>query len=200
MDLEKGVWTCHAGCGTGNALQFAERLGLPRSTGFSDTASARSIIATYDYRGERGELLFQVVRFDPKGFAQRRSDGSGGWTWNLEGVRRVPYRLGKTLAAVSRGERVFIVEGEKDAERLLDCGVTATTNPGGAGKWRDEYAPFFVGGHVVILTDNDSAGEAHAQQVARSLHAKAAEVKSRLAPWPPSERRRVRLVGSRAYA
>ena len=48
---------------------------------------------TYDYESEFGELLYQGVRFMPKGFSQRRPDGEGGWIWNLEGVERVPYRL-----------------------------------------------------------------------------------------------------------
>jgi hypothetical protein len=42
-------------------------------------------------------LLYQVVRFAPKDFRQRRPDGPGGWTWNLKGVRRVLYRLFELL-------------------------------------------------------------------------------------------------------
>ena len=34
---------------------------------------------TYDYRAEHGDLLFQKVRDEPKGFRQRRPDGKGGW-------------------------------------------------------------------------------------------------------------------------
>ena len=37
--------------------------------------------------------MFQVVRFAPKDFRQRRPDGNGGWIWNLNGIERVPYRL-----------------------------------------------------------------------------------------------------------
>jgi putative DNA primase/helicase len=40
--------------------------------------------------------------------------GSQTWIWNLDGVRRVPYRLPEVIAA----ETVFVVEGEKDADRL----------------------------------------------------------------------------------
>lgn len=55
------------------------------------TASRPShIVATYDYVDENGELIFQVVRFDPKDFRQRRparaDDDPGkvraGWVWN----------------------------------------------------------------------------------------------------------------------
>src|SRR6185436_19822316 len=37
--------------------------------------------------------LFQCLRYKPKAFSQRRPDGSGGWIGNLNGVRRVLFRL-----------------------------------------------------------------------------------------------------------
>jgi hypothetical protein len=30
------------------------------------------------------------VRFIPKSFCQRRSDGMGGWKWSIKGLQRVP--------------------------------------------------------------------------------------------------------------
>ena len=38
-----------------------------------------TVAVTYDYRAEHGDLLFQKVRDEPKGFRQRRPDGKGGW-------------------------------------------------------------------------------------------------------------------------
>ena len=38
------------------------------------------IVATYDYTDADGKLLYQVVRYEPKDFRQRRPDGNGGWT------------------------------------------------------------------------------------------------------------------------
>jgi hypothetical protein len=183
VDLDTGLWTCHAGCGTGNANQFAERLGLRNTS--KAPANVDRIVATYPYIDERGELLFEVVRFEPKGFCVRRPDGPTGWIWNLEGVRRVPYRLRELLTAVHRGERVHIVEGEKDSDRLASAGLAVTTNPGGAGKWRTEFAPYFKGSKVAILPDNDDPGRRHAEQVARSLYGVAAEVKVVALPGLP---------------
>lgn len=40
-----------------------------------------------------------LPRYEPKQFKQRRPDGKGGWLWNLDGVRRVLYRLADVLAA-----------------------------------------------------------------------------------------------------
>jgi hypothetical protein len=56
-------------------------------------AGARREVKAYDYVSEAGELLFQVVRFEPKDFRQRRPDGRNRWVWNLDGTRRVLYRL-----------------------------------------------------------------------------------------------------------
>ena len=64
---------------------------------------------------------------------------------------------------------VFICEGEKDVDRLRSVGLVATTNPGGAGKWRDDFSEALRGRQVCILPDNDEPGSKHAQQVARSL-------------------------------
>ncbi|MBA7632893.1 hypothetical protein ES703_40449 [subsurface metagenome] len=61
-----------------------------------------AIVATYDYRDESGELLYQVVRYEPKDFRQRRPDGKGGWIWNLNNTRRVLYRLQELLTADKR--------------------------------------------------------------------------------------------------
>jgi putative DNA primase/helicase len=55
--------------------------------------AARRIVATYNYDDEHGSTLYQVLRYDPKDFRRRRPDGHGGWFWNVEGVKQVPYRL-----------------------------------------------------------------------------------------------------------
>ncbi len=136
----------------------------------------RRIVATYDYRDEQGQRLFQALRYDPKDFNQRRPDGRGGWIYNLEGVRRILYRLPELLAA-DRDAVVYLVEGEKDVDRLRNLGLVATCNPQGASKWRPEYGDFLRERHVVILPDNDDAGQRHAQQVATALGGTAADVR-----------------------
>ena len=136
-------------------------------------ATEARIIAEYGYTDESSKLLFQVVRLHPKGFRQRRPDGNGGWTWNLNGARRVLYRLPEVLAAKS----VLIVEGEKDAEMARSLNLVATCNPGGAGKWRDDYSESLRGKKIAIITDADEPGRKHAQHVAQSLHSKTESVK-----------------------
>jgi hypothetical protein len=129
------------------------------------------IVASYDYRDEDGKLLFQVCRFDPKDFRQRRPDQTAldGWTWKTTGVRRVLYRLPELLAAAKDDKPVFIVEGEKDVEALAKHGLAATCNCGGAGKWRAEYNGAFKGAAVFIIADKDAPGRAHAVAVAEGV-------------------------------
>lgn len=136
----------------------------------------RRIVATYDYTDESGDLLFQEVRYQPKDFSQRRPDGRGGWIGEIKGVRRVPYRLPDLIAA-DPTELVYITEGPKDADRLLDAGLVATTNPMGAKKWRSEYNEPFRDRQIIVLTDNDGDGRENVQIVARSLYGTVASIK-----------------------
>ena len=113
-------------------------------------------VEQYDYLDEAGNLLYQVVRYaEPKTFRQRRPDGNGGWIWNLDGVRRVPYRLAELTEAFAQDRVVFIVEGERDVNNMLANGLPATCNAMGAGSWSDSLNTFFAGADVVIIADND---------------------------------------------
>jgi hypothetical protein len=171
---------CRAGCDQTALVTELKQRGLwPNG---HDGRSDFRIVESYDYRDEDGKLLFQVCRLHPKTFRQRRPDGNGGWEWSTTGTRMVPYRLPELVAAVAKRNghppRVYVVEGEKDVDRVRSqWGVTATCNPGGAGKWRGDFARYFVGADVVIVPDNDEAGHKHAQNVARDLARKAASVR-----------------------
>src|SRR5205823_4617255 len=114
------------------------------------------VIAMYDYTNEDGKVLHQTVRYEPRKFSQRRPDPDrpGRWIENLKGVTLVPYRL-DLLTKADDGTRVYIGEGEKDVDQLVKSGVTATTNPMGALKWRNEFSPHLRGKHVVVLPDHD---------------------------------------------
>jgi predicted P-loop ATPase len=182
LDLKKLRWFDHeANAGGGYASLYKLVHGHYPNGGTNDIA------ATYDYRDEKSTLLFQVVRKLGHKFVQRRPNGSGGWTWELTGIRRVLYELPELIAAAP-DSLVFIPEGEKDVENLRSHLLIATCNPGGAvehkdktkpyrGKWRDEYSEFLRDRHVVVLPDNDEPGHDHAQDVARRLHGIAASVR-----------------------
>lgn len=167
---------CHAGCDRDAildaiGLKWAE-LCKPRDEEPLDEWTPRGpAIAVYDYVDEDGTLLFQVCRTAQKEFPQRRPDRSKktGWAWSLGDVRRVPYRLLRLREAMDEGQRVFVVEGEKDVHTLERQGQIATCCPGGAGKWRDEFGAHFIELDVTIVADRDAPGEKHARTVAASL-------------------------------
>jgi KaiC/GvpD/RAD55 family RecA-like ATPase len=172
-DGDRGVLVkCHAGCEREAVIDELKARGV-WSNG---KAGKPQIIETYPYTDEHGVLLFEVVRYEPKDFRQRVPDGAGGWRWKLGNTRRVLYRLPALLAA-DPDALVFVTEGERDVHRLEREGLLATTNPGGAGKWRREYSEVLRGRRVVILPDMDDPGWAHAEQVARSLKGIAAAVR-----------------------
>lgn len=192
VDLQRGVWHDHEAGNGGGVLDLVARetgrangeaVDWLREQGFlADMAAEperpgqRRIVATYDYRDEGAALLFQVCRFEPKDFRQRRPDGNGGWSWSVKSVRQVPYRLFELRATVAHN-RVFIVEGEKDVDRLAAVGLVATCNAGGAGKWPDALSGHFAGCDVALLPDNDEPGRAHAERVAAALSGVAASIR-----------------------
>ena len=220
VDLAKGTWFDHEANEGGGALDLVARetklVGLDRlhwlkqqglmagrpspdqpGRGTDDhDRQEGSIVATYDYCDQDGTLLFQVCRYTPKDFRQRRPDGNGGWVWNVKDVTPVPYRLPQVID--NDGRIILIVEGERDVDRLWTLGVPATCNAGGAGKWRDDLSAYFRGADVVIIPDRDPQkkhpktgepmvhakngrpvlpGQDHAQAVAQALQGIAARVR-----------------------
>jgi Protein of unknown function (DUF3987) len=137
-------------------------------------------IASFDYRDSDGTLLYQVLRFPPKNFRQRRPDGNGGYIWKLTD-RRVVYRW-PDLRRFSDAT-IFVTEGEKDADRLWSIDLCATTVA--AGKWTDECVQALVGRVIIILQDNDDAGRKKAQETATLLHGVANTLRVVLLPGLP---------------
>ena len=155
---------CHAGCdpeaivsaiGLKLADLFPPSPRLRRTSPTEPPPVRGRIAAQYPYCDASGALLFEVVRFDPKDFRQRRPDGKGGWIWSLGDTARVLYRLPGILAADKNGW-VFVCEGEKDVDNLRALGLPATCNPGGAGKWgKLSDDSILHGKRVVIIPDRD---------------------------------------------
>lgn len=173
---------CFGGCSTDEvcaALGIEKKDLFPPTDGGASSARESRKETPYRYEDEDGQLLYEVVRRDPKSFRQRRPDGRGGWVWDLSGVRRVPYRLPALRKAIANSESIFFVEGEKDADRLVSLGLTATTTSQGAKGWRPGYAysSFFADADVVILPDNDEPGRSYAATVADDLHGTARRVR-----------------------
>jgi len=147
---------CHAGC---NWTDVIAAIGLEAKDLYpkKDDNRKPQIVAQYDYRDEVGNLLYQVVRLEPKSFRQRKPIDRGGWEWRIGNVRRVPYRLDKLYG----NKGIVIVEGEKDADGLSALGIPSTTFAGGAGKppqleALDALAK--IDAEFVLIPDNDEVG------------------------------------------
>jgi hypothetical protein len=158
------VVNCQAGC---DWRTVRDALGISRSP--NGSAAPLDEIA-YEYTDANSKLLYQVVRRPPKNFTVRRPDLSGGWTYGLGDVERVPYGLPEIVEAAALGKTIYVVEGEKDCESLKSLGLIATTNSGGAAvKWTLGFAEHFRGAIVRVIPDNDEPGRAHAKDVIQKL-------------------------------
>ncbi len=201
LSVSADAWHDHARNEGGDIFTFVQRLDkvsfrdalrsvaryaeitLPESEPRDTPPAKKRIVETYDYTDEDGATLFQVLRYEPKSFRQRRPDGNGGYVWNLKGARRVLYNL----PGIAKAERVFICEGEKDCDALSAAGVTATTSPAGAGKFLPEYAGCLEGKEIIVIPDNDAPGKQHAEDVAAKVHERARLVKVLQIPGLPAK-------------
>jgi hypothetical protein len=163
----RGHWlngdSTHPNTGSGVQINY-------ETLGQKPTPVIPRITDIYPYVNESGALQFECVRMEPKDFRQRRPNGHGGYVWSIKDTPRVLYNLPTLLQAIRDGERVYIVEGEKDVETARRLGLVATCNPMGAdngtgNKWLKEWGPYFANAEVVIIPDQDAAGDRHARWV-----------------------------------
>lgn len=208
VNIKKQTWISRSGCGGGSIIDL-----IARFEGISDKAVMKRlgevpdnfnppqrkeqtehqeqeqngkerpvIVKAYDYRNAKGDLVYQALRLNPKSFRQRRPGSSEGkWIWNMENVERVLYRLPMILKTQ---KPIVICEGEKDCDSLVELGMVATTNVGGAGKWLDAYSDILKGKEIILCGDNDKPGKEHMDKVLESLAGKAKTVTVVRVPEP----------------
>jgi hypothetical protein len=85
---------------------------------------------------------------------------------------------------------VFVVEGEKDADRLWAEGLISTCNVfggGGAAKWTRGHSRFLRARDVAVICDNDPTGAEHGLAVAKTLRRVAASVRLMQLPGLPAK-------------
>ena len=185
---DKVLATCHRGQGC-SIVEICQAVGLKVTDLYPPRKEERklSLVATYDYRNEKGELLFQKQRFvdqwGKKTFRQRRPDpvNPGKYIFSLDDTPKILYKLPEIIEAKKNSEIIWLVEGEKDADNISKLGFCATTPPNGAGKWLDIHTRALEGAQVWIVADNDIVGRQHAQTVAKTLEKNGCTVVS----WVP---------------
>jgi len=156
-------------------------LGLPA---FAARQRGPRVVAEYVYQHADRTPHLRVQRTRDKLFWQYHWTGAG-WAKGNPAGGVVPYRLPELIEAIH--DTVFVVEGEKDADRLAALGFIATTAPGGAGKWPPELNKWFRAKNVFVLADNDDPGRTHASIVAGNLNGLAASVRVVELPGLPSK-------------
>lgn len=140
-----------------------------------------SVTADYRYYDEFGRYVFSKLRIE--GGNINRVEGKLIRHYfvdyiNDEAAALKPsdaphtlYRLPEFLKYRHKAEFVYIVEGEKDCDKLrsIGGGFGCVTTSGGANTWKSQFAKYFKGLKVIILRDNDKAGKDYASCVARDL-------------------------------
>lgn len=163
---------CFARCKT---IDILAALGLRMADLFAGPHAGPkrpAIIATYPYTNASGEVIARKHRTADKGFWWERPDAGArsGWRTGLAGVAEPPSLYRRT--GLEGASLVFVVEGEKAADRLHDLGLVATCGHVGVNTWRgsgvlvDAILPTAV---VAILPDHDRPGERHAERVAADI-------------------------------
>ncbi|MBN1763868.1 MAG: AAA family ATPase [Sedimentisphaerales bacterium] len=169
IDYKNGqiTLTCPVGCQTDD---LCRRLGLtPNDLPGKDPEYPHNrLISFHDYRDEFDTLLYRVLKYESDTIKHYRPDGHCGFIYNLDGVRRVPYKL-PNLIKQPLDQWCFIVETEREVDRLITMKLSATCNPGGPGHWHYSYNPYFMNRKVAILPRPHEPGRHHAQELSRQL-------------------------------
>jgi len=177
---------CHAGC---DVDSICRAIGIAQSDLFTEPlepspqwgqgcGSAKpklTEVCRYIYTAPDGTPLHATIRYEPKTFRQVALNPNGTIReWTVKNVKTVLYNL----PGIINAQTVYLVEGEKDADRLISLGFAATTSPMGAGKWRTDYTEMLRAKDVIIIPDNDAAGVKHAEVVAKALAGTAKSVRT----------------------
>lgn len=169
----KIIIKCHAGCTTDEILSA---IGLTISDLFQDEKKPSKIYTgterketEYKYYDEYGNYYCSSVRIDTPG-EKKSFIARVGKKNSMCGKKPILYNLHKIKKAIVNEEIILIPEGEKQCDNIeKHFEMTATTNMGGASKWKPEYSDTLTWANCVILPDNDDPGEGHCDTICETL-------------------------------
>lgn len=167
------VWYCHRCKEGGNIINYhAKKHNITNKESVEELAGIfgleyvkekPTVVAEYSYPNEQEAELYKILRYKPKAFKADRK---------MNGIRQVLYRLPEIIKA----KKVWLVEGEKDADNLHELGLTATTAPFGISNWKPEFSSMLKDKKVRICLDIGTEKEAE-RRAASILKVGAKEVK-----------------------
>ncbi len=156
---------CHAGC---DSVSICDRLGIAPSELFhkNDNNPLKRVKTEYLYEDDSGKIVYKKTRIEPgydgkdKNFFISSLDSKGAWVNKTpKQKKRFIYRLNEVQTGIKNEKKIYLVEGEKDVERLRKGSLISTTSLEGAGaEFRSDYVEQLKGGDVVLLFDEDKAG------------------------------------------
>ncbi len=180
----------------GKAPKPAERgweVGKTWKLGKKGEETPYKLTQLYDYKLRDGTVKMQKARLEyvteegekKKSFAFRHIGTDGRWYTGTGIYGGLLYGLEQLNEAKRDGKTVYIVEGEKDAGNLQSCGYVAVSSAYGGGssaklegKWLSDYTQALEDvRRVVVIPDNDAAGEGIARYICKQLTGKAGEVR-----------------------
>jgi hypothetical protein len=175
VDIDGRQLTLHE---TKDAAIRAAGYGLAKSLEHGGVAfeSNTTPAHVFDYFHASGEPAFSVCRWHVATAEGRRKElrqirkVEGGWVvaGPSANEQRPLYRL-KELLTADPCRPVYIVEGERAVDALRGAGFVAVTSAGGSSKpGATDWTPL-AGRGVIVLPDNDAAGERYASKVASIL-------------------------------
>ncbi|MBM17898.1 MAG: conjugal transfer protein TraC [Epsilonproteobacteria bacterium] len=136
----------------------------------------------YIYTDANRNELFKKTRVDKedgsKSFYFEQSNGLK----NMDGIDLILYRLPYLLKGIAAQETIFLVEGEKDVDKLMSKAIRsktviiATTSPGTL-TWRTEWTDLLKNSNVVILYDYDKTGLKRKELLCSELYGKVKSLK-----------------------
>lgn len=147
-----------------------------------------TITNVYEYQDREGRIVLRKARAElwengsrvDKSFLIQHIGTDGKWFSGGGIYTNLIYHMPDVLSMKGKPGRTIIAEGEKDVDNLRLLGINATCGMHGGGidkggdsllgKWNDDHSKCFDGlDEVVVIADNDAAGEGIAQWICKRL-------------------------------
>ena len=134
--------------------------------------------ALYPYYDDQLQnVLYYKARYENKEIRHFRvKEEKVIWKNVFKNIPKTLYNKSAIYEAKERQEPIYYVEGEKDVHTLHQLGLLATT-AGGATAWVEDFKQYFESLDVIILQDNDEAGEQLSKKICADLMAVAKTIK-----------------------